>query len=1437
VSDPLTVELTAHGETIALYLPDPSDPIQKRILDRAGFDQPTLLEDARARVRRGDLCIDVGAHLGNHTVFFARVCGMRVIAFESRPDLYQALRRNVELNHLEDAVQTFQVALGGSGPVAISTLDEQVGDQQVALIRIDVEGAELEVLKGAERTIARDRPIIYAGAADARSRESLAAFLSARGYVAIDEVAGTSVVVFVPRRSEEQRRAALAYRDPRRPIGALSDDVGSGPGERPGPLEQRLARLEAAVAGLAPALERLARTDREHSALLYELWNLGAQNHELPASGAGVLEGRAAPYRPLNVRASELAAWVPRRRSWTVPKGTNADGFLQGFSSQLSVHPGDEVDLRLSTDQVGLFARARVFGPGPLASSRREELHSSPPLYVPSTGVWEPGGREVDEQGWQVVHRFRVEHHWKPGCYIVRFETVDGKATLHHFWVTSAAPASRAVQLSALFTHAARNRWGGADLHGHAGRFRFGRSGRPHPVRLSRPYRGARGSSLLRHELSVQRWASASGLHLDALTDVEVHARPELLAGYEQVVIAGDASYLTGPVLAALRSFRDGGGRIAVFGAAPGQVEVDVDLAGGTVALRPQGPAERADWSRASADLWLTGDRWTHEGSPLDLAFLAPVEEGVAPLARLPRASRVHGLCSGRLSGSTLASDDPRLLARTVGDGQKRCDTFLVATGAGSVFVAGTDRWFAALDDSEQELSLPPEIASVTAGVLEVSAEAPGRGPARPRRGAGGRFDVILMSDFRFPGGTTHSNAEEIHAQARLGLSTGLVQVNSPVLKRERPINPIIQRCLDAGEAELIPAGPVVPRARLLVVRHPTVLMREAAEIPRVEAENLAVIINQPPLDAQTGRRLYSLAACQERARERFGLAGQWFPIGPLVRKAIQDEAVSTAIAPVDWTNIIDIEQWRAPRAAYVGDRPVIGRHSRDSADKWPADPGDILAAYPADDRVRVRILGGAETARAILGQLPARWEVLPFGAMTAREFLAGIDFFVYFHHPRWIEAFGRTILEAMAAGAPTILPPHFAELFGDAAIYCEPAGVRAAVDDLHRDRARYEERSRRGLALVESRFSHAAHARRLADMGCAPDSQPADDLLDSADLEADSVYKVDVDLGGLGPDARGQVRGVSRTTGQSLFEAPVDGEAKVSAFVVTRERPDHMDVLLSVEGGGAAPASAARVRVRRRADRPRPTELRLTDDSVTAAMATYPARRGIVPAVLDTLLPQVDRLFLYLNNYDEVPDFIRQHPLRERIVFILDPASQKRAAAKFSWLDTVRGFHLICDDDILYPPDYVARMRAAIDRRQRQAIVGVHGILFARNISDARSSRRAVFKFRDPLAADTPVHFLGTGTVALHTSTLARLDLSRFMAYPIANDEVLAVSARGAGVPMICIAREADWLTPHPDVRFGIFEERSIDSEEHDRATELLVSGNPWPDLGAEPG
>jgi FkbM family methyltransferase len=144
-------------------------------------------------LQRGDWAIDVGANVGHYTLRMADIVGAlgRVIAFEPIPDTFKLLCANVRRSNVtfinaaasaKSSVACMSVPEGnayrasiGSGDIRVLCLciDELQIPQRIALIKVDAEGHDLEVLNGARRTILRDRPvlIVESGAAENWLRE------------------------------------------------------------------------------------------------------------------------------------------------------------------------------------------------------------------------------------------------------------------------------------------------------------------------------------------------------------------------------------------------------------------------------------------------------------------------------------------------------------------------------------------------------------------------------------------------------------------------------------------------------------------------------------------------------------------------------------------------------------------------------------------------------------------------------------------------------------------------------------------------------------------------------------------------------------------------------------------------------------------------------------------------------------------------------------------------------------------------------------------------------------------------------------------------------------------------------------------------------------------------------------------------------------------
>lgn len=165
-----------------------SDDDVTQHLRRFGAHQGSELSIALDCVRPGDAIVDVGAHVGTFSVPLAQRVGEagRVTAFEGAADTYSLLLRNLEANGCANVDPVHAVVsseAGGSfrkadpeapagsthfepadegGGVTAVTLDQwrQGAPRPVRFIKLDIEGHELDALRGAERLLREDRPIV-----------------------------------------------------------------------------------------------------------------------------------------------------------------------------------------------------------------------------------------------------------------------------------------------------------------------------------------------------------------------------------------------------------------------------------------------------------------------------------------------------------------------------------------------------------------------------------------------------------------------------------------------------------------------------------------------------------------------------------------------------------------------------------------------------------------------------------------------------------------------------------------------------------------------------------------------------------------------------------------------------------------------------------------------------------------------------------------------------------------------------------------------------------------------------------------------------------------------------------------------------------------------------------------------------------------------------
>ena len=243
----------------------------------------------------------------------------------------------------------------------------------------------------------------------------------------------------------------------------------------------------------------------------------------------------------------------------------------------------------------------------------------------------------------------------------------------------------------------------------------------------------------------------------------------------------------------------------------------------------------------------------------------------------------------------------------------------------------------------------------------------------RTGRSVTGHFDAVLISDFRHMGGTTASNQQELIAQSRAGLRTALVQVDRYDFNVTRGVHPDIQALIDEGAVEQLVYGDSVT-ADVAVVRFPPIFTQPQAFLPEIRPRAVRVVVNQPPRRVAGEAPFYAIETCKANVAAYLGQPGDWVPIGPAVRHALEADGEAHHLSPEDWFNIIDVDAWRVERDGWRGeprrDRPPRPRRPREMADAGRG-PGRRLSRRRLGPRADHGRRGGADPhAGASAGQL-----------------------------------------------------------------------------------------------------------------------------------------------------------------------------------------------------------------------------------------------------------------------------------------------------------------------------------------------------------------------------------------------------------------------------------------------------------------------------------
>lgn len=159
--------------------------------------------------------VDVGAHIGGHSLFFALHCAAQYVVAIEPSDTYALLVQNIRENDLESIVIAYRLGAGekkararcvsvegcsgmtsielGGGPVEVLPLDEITGGADI--LKIDVEGMGADVLRGA-RGILGEHPSIFIECRDEAEYADVEEVLRPYGYQQKERFNSTPTYLF-----------------------------------------------------------------------------------------------------------------------------------------------------------------------------------------------------------------------------------------------------------------------------------------------------------------------------------------------------------------------------------------------------------------------------------------------------------------------------------------------------------------------------------------------------------------------------------------------------------------------------------------------------------------------------------------------------------------------------------------------------------------------------------------------------------------------------------------------------------------------------------------------------------------------------------------------------------------------------------------------------------------------------------------------------------------------------------------------------------------------------------------------------------------------------------------------------------------------------------------------------------------------------------------
>jgi len=277
-------------------------------------------------------------------------------------------------------------------------------------------------------------------------------------------------------------------------------------------------------------------------------------------------DGSGADPQPRGADAIRAENDRPGATDWTIADGDARPRGIEGFTDRVSVERGERVRLyvrsaaptfRVLAYRMGFYAHR---GARLVWTSDDEDVPDQPPATV------DADTNMVDCSHWVPSLTIDVDSRWTPGQYLLKLVPSTGSETFVPLVVRDDDHASDVLIVSDVTTVQAYNTWGGHSLYGDE---RGTRRRRATVVSFDRPYgQGwAQAGAILGDTFEVGMMCESMGLDVTYTTNIDQHARPELMRRHRVIVSGAHDEYYSLEMRDGLEAARDEGVNIVFLGA------------------------------------------------------------------------------------------------------------------------------------------------------------------------------------------------------------------------------------------------------------------------------------------------------------------------------------------------------------------------------------------------------------------------------------------------------------------------------------------------------------------------------------------------------------------------------------------------------------------------------------------------------------------------------------------------------------------------------------------------------------------------------------------------------------------------------------------------------------------------------------------------------